>query len=471
MIRAAALLCTALTAACALGPDPAPPQLPLPAAWDSADAAAGWPDAAWWRGFSSPELNRLVAEAEANNRDLAAAVARIRQAQAQARIAGAALLPTLSAGGGASRSWTDGSSTSSSRTTSSSSRQSASNSVQASLTAAYQVDLFGGNAASAEAAELRLDATRFDRQTVALTLQSEVALTYFDILSLRDRIRLATETLRIAESVLTVLTRQVEAGAATELELAQQRASIAQQRATIPALEQSEREARSALAVLLGRAPQGFDVEGRTLGELALPTVSAGLPVGLLERRPDLKQAEARARAAAGDVAAARAARFPSLSLTAPASLQSAALSSLINGPTAVYSLAASITAPIFEGGRLEAQEDQAVAARQELIEQYAAAVLAALQDTENALSAVRTAAAQHALAAEAQAQAAEALRIVDTRFRIGTVDFLNVLDAQRALFQANDSVAQANLSRYSAATSLFRALGGGWDGTLPPQR
>ncbi|HYD65853.1 efflux transporter outer membrane subunit [Azospirillum sp.] len=449
-----------LLSACVLNPVAEPPRAALPAAWDTPTAGAGqWPDATWWQGFGNAELNALIAEAEANNRDLAAAVARIEQAEAAARAAAAALLPTLGASGGTSRSWAPNAP---------GRGASVASSYQGTLQVGYEVDLFGRNAATASAARSRLEANAYDLEAVALTLRADVAATFFQLLSARDRLRLAGETLRIAEEVLALLERQVQIGLASDLELAQQRSSVASQRASVTSLQQAERQSLDALAVLLGRAPQGFAVRSRSLDELTLAPVTAGLPSELLTRRPDVRAAEADLRAAAADRAAARAARFPSLSLTARGGVQSAALGDLLNPASVLYNAAASLAAPLFEGGRLEAQEDQAAARAREVAQAYHATVLTALRDTEDALSATTNTEGQRRFAREAQEQAAEALRIVNARFRTGTVPFLNVLDAQRTVFQANDAVVQATLARFNAQVSLYKALGGGWDGRVP---
>ncbi|HYG86733.1 MAG TPA: efflux transporter outer membrane subunit [Azospirillum sp.] len=467
-IRMAAVAAgTLLLAACALGPLHEPPKVSLPAAWDTATEGVGqWPDAAWWRGFGSAELDGLIAEAEANNRDLAVALARIGQAEAQARAAGAALLPTVGLSGAASRGWTPHALK---RGGLSGGSPSVSSSYQGVLQVGYQVDLFGRNAATVAATQAQLEATLYDREAVALTLRSEVAGTFFEVLAARDHLRLAEQTLRVAEDVLALLERQVQVGAASDLEVAQQRSAVASQRAALATLQQAERQSLDALAVLLGRPPQGFAVRGRSLMELTLPPVTAGLPSHLLMRRPDLRQAEASLRAAAADTVAARAARFPSLVLTGSGGVQSSSLTDMLNPAGLVYSAAASLAAPLFEGGRLEAQEDLASARTRELAELYGTAVLTALRDTEDALSATVTGQVQQRYALVAQEQAAEALRIVDVRYRTGTVPFLNVLDAQRTLFQSNDAVVQATLTRFNAVVGLYLALGGGWDGTTVP--
>lgn len=472
-LRIAAALIAALSlTACSMVPDYIRPKVEVPQSWDSREAADLWPSAAWWQDFQSPELNRLIAAGQQNNTDLRAALARIRQAEAQARISGAALYPTLGLDAGASRTRQGRGSLSSSTGLSSSSFSGRSdhiirNSYSGNLAAGYQLDLFGANAAGAEAALARLDSSRFDREAVAITLHADIAASYFTLLGLRDRIRLANETLRVAEDVLQVLERQRAAGASTDFEVAQQRSAVATQRATVAGLQQQERATLDALAVLLGRPPQGFRVAADSLNAVVLPPVIAGLPSELLLRRPDLRRAEANLVAANFDIGAARAARFPSLDLTLRAGTQSSTTGMLLDPATMVYAMAASLTAPVFQGGRLEGQEDLSRARNAELVETYRGAILTAFRDTEDALSATAITAQQYAFAQEAFEQAREAYRIVESRFRAGTVDFINLLDAQRSLFAANDTLVQAYLSRFAAIVDLYQALGGGWDGSI----
>ncbi|MCW0234151.1 MAG: efflux transporter outer membrane subunit [Ferrovibrio sp.] len=458
--------------ACSMVPDYFKPAVETPKAWDSRqDAADLWPDTQWWTGFGSTELNRLIAEAQANNTDLRVAVARIRQAEAQAKISGADLYPTLGADGGASRTrqgrQTTSSTTGTTSTSSSRSDHTVRNSFSGDLTAGYQVDLFGGNAATADAALTRLESSRYNRETVAITLYADIASTYFQLLSLRDRIRLANETLAAAQGILDLLETQRTNGVITDYEVAQQRSNVATQRATVASLQQTERTTLDALAVLLGRPPQGFVVQGDTLAVLVLPPVTAGLPSELLLRRPDIRKAEADLRAANFDVGAARAARFPSLDLTGRIGTQTSTSSTLFDPGTMIYSIAASLTAPIFQGGRLEGGEELSRAQKDELVETYRASILSAFRDTEDALGATVNTGRQYGFASEAYEQANDAYRIVEARYRAGTVGFLDLLDAQRSLFSANDTVVQAALSRYSANVSLYKALGGGWDGSV----
>jgi len=465
---AAVALLTVSLAACSMVPDYFKPEVKAPAAWDSRqDAVNIWPDANWWTGFGAPELDRLINEARENNTDLRAAVARIRQAEAQAKISGAALYPTLGTDAGASRTSTGRQTSSSTSTGTNRSGSTIRNNYSANLTAGYQVDLFGGNRATADAALTRLDSSRFDRETVAITLYADIANTYFQLLSLRDRIRLANDTLRSAEGILGLLETQQRNGIITEYEVATQRAGVANQRASLSVLDQSERQTLDALAVLLGRNPQGFRVEGNTLAGLTLPPLAAGLPSELLLRRPDLQKAEADLRAANFDIGAARAARFPSLDLTGRAGTSSDAVRNLFDPGTMIYSIAAGLTAPIFEGGRLEGGEELSRARKDELVEAYRGAILSAFRDTEDALGATVNTGRQSGFASEAYRQANEAYRVVEMRYRAGTVGFLELLDAQRSVFVANDTSVQAMLGRLSANVDLYKALGGGWDGSV----
>lgn len=468
---AAIALLSVTLGACSMVPDYFRPGVETPAAWDSRQDAAGiWPDAGWWTGFGSGELDGLIAQARENNTDMRAAIARIRQAEAQAKVSGAALYPTLGLDASATRSRT-GRQTSSSSSTSSSSASTRTdaiirNSFAGNLTVGYQVDLFGANAATADAALARLESSRYGRETVAITLYADIASTYFQLLSLRDRIRLANDTLRSAEGVLDLLETQRRNGVITDYEVATQRANVASQRATVASLDQTERQTLDALAVLLGRPPQGFRVAGGSLDNLKLPKLTAGLPSELLLRRPDLRKAEADLQAANFDIGAARAARFPSLDLTGRTGTSSDQLRRLFDPGTMISSIAAGLTAPIFEGGRLQGQEELSRARKDELVESYRGAILSAFRDTEDALAATVNTGRQYGFAAEAYTQSNDAYRIVEARYRAGTVGFLDLLDAQRSVFSASDTMVQAALARLSASVDLYKALGGGWDGS-----
>jgi len=457
----AAFALAAALAGCSMVPDYLAPKTKSPPRFQYAgNAAATWPDPAWWQGFGSAELTGMVEQARKTSPDLAAAMARIEQAEAQSRSAASALFPTLGA--------------SASRSRSTSNPGGLGTIVQrryaGDLQASYQIDLFGRNRADAAAGTKRLEATQYDYEAVALTLNADIAATYFQVLALRDRIRLTNEQLRNAEGILGLLEQQARIGVISDLELAQQRNAIASQRASLQGLMQSERETLNALAVLVGQMPTGFAARTQSLNELQAPAVVAGIPSEILQRRPDIRRAEADLRVANFDIGSARAARFPSIQLTASGGVSSAALSSILSPGSFLTSLVAGLTVPIFEGGRLEAQEDAARARYRELIANYTGAVLSAFRDTENALSAADLYNTQYRFAVQALDEANRAYQLAEARYRAGAVDFISVLDAQRSVFQATDAVAQANLARLSALVDLYEALGGGWDGTTLKQ-
>jgi NodT family efflux transporter outer membrane factor (OMF) lipoprotein len=445
----------------------------MPTAWAEAtpspSAAVVAPD--WWGAFNSPELSAVIAGALAANPDLASATEHVVQAEAQVRIAGATLFPQLSVGADTARSasrahggaWqtSDGSS--------------------AGFSASYEVDLWGRNAAGVRSAESLLRASRFDLESLRLTLVSGVAGAYFQVLSLRARLLIARENLVIANRVLAVVDARVRFGAASQLDLARQQTAVLAQRALIPPLELQERQTLFALALLLGRAPEGFEI-GSTgsfkadagnapdFADLAVPAIAPGLPTDLLLRRPDLASAEAQLAAANANVAAARAALLPGIQLTGSAGLASTVLLNFLHAPTAAWSLGASLLQPIFDGGRLRAQVQVASSVERELVEVYRKAILAALADVESTLAASSRSADQAVLQEQILEQARRALRLAEIRYREGADDLLIVLDAQRTLFQAEDQRAQIRLSRLLASLGLFKALGGGWQLSEAPR-
>jgi NodT family efflux transporter outer membrane factor (OMF) lipoprotein len=421
-----------------LQPDVAPP----PAY--SEQVAGPAISADWWNRFDSAELRALVDEALTGSPDLAIAMERVRQAEAQVRVAGSSLFPGLNFSMD-SRANKD------------------SESSGASLSASYELDLWGRNAAGVSAAEAGLRATTYDRESARLTLISGVANAYFDVLSLRGRLAVARENLAIAERVLAVVEVRRRNGAVSALDVERQQAAILSQRAALPALEQQERQTLAALALLLGRVPQGFEVKATSVAALAIPAVSPGLPAELLTRRPDLAAAEASLVAANADLKVARTELLPSIQLTGSAGVASSTLLAFASGGTSTVALAASLLQPIFDGGRRRAGVTVAESRERELVESYRKAILAALADVENALVATARLTEREALQLEAARRSREALRLAEVRYREGAEDLLSVLDAQRTLFNAEDQVAQARLDRLQAAVALYKALGGGW--------
>jgi len=446
-------LLSLLFAGCQIQPVNGSVAIDIPANWDQqTENVSTWPAQDWWKGFGNTELNQLMISAQNNNYDLAAAATRVLQAEAQARLAGVALLPNVDLSASSGQQGVFGGEN----------NVDASNSFGISLGASYEIDFWGKNRANLTAAQESLHASQFDRETIAITITSNVAIAYLQVLSLRERLAIAQLNLANAERVLKLVESRVKYGAVSPLDLAQQRAVVARQRTSIPPLEQQERDARSVLAILLGRPPQGFDVNNTSLESIALPEVGAGMPSELLTRRPDIQTAEAQLRAANANIAAARAAYFPSIRLTGSSGVQSTALAALFDGGL-IYNLVASLAQPIFDAGRLEAEEDLALARREELIQFYRSTIINAFADVETALGTIQSTAEQQNYQTEELEQAEIAFQLAERRYREGAEDLLTVLDAQRTLFSAQDQYQLIRFARLISGVTLFRALGGGW--------
>ena len=445
-------LCAGCTLRAAKPVEPA-----LPAAFEKVlpGEPANWPSKDWYHSFASVELDALISEAVSNNFDLDTARARVAQADARARQARAGILPTVDAGGNAN--YLAGHSVNGSAHETD---------WAALLSASYEVDFWGKNRATANSARYLAVASRADRDTVALTALAGVANSYFQVLSLRERLAVARSNVDAARKLMDVVDSRFKVGLSNPVEVATQRAALASAELTIPELEQLQEEAVASLAVLLGRPPEGFKVEGAPLESLTEPSVAAGLPSELLRRRPDIFTAESNLRSASADLVAARAALFPSLTLTAAGGVQNPALNAAITslsgvGPT--LNLGAALAQPIFNGGRLRAARAEAQAKQQESATSYRAAIVAALVDVENSLSAIRHLDAARDFQNENMEQSARAFEGAELRYKQGAGDFLSVLEAQRILYTVRDQFIQYRLARLQALVSLCKALGGGW--------
>ena len=373
IVRLGSAAAVMFCAGCALHEaQPKAPVLPVAFAARSTTSDAAWPSQDWYKGFGSPELQALIDQAASGNLDLTMARARVTQAAAPA------ILPSVDAGGNGN--------------------YLAGHSVNgtahetdwaALLSASYEIDFWGKNRATARSASLLADASKADRDTIALTTLAGVADGYFQVLALRNRLGVATANWDAARKLLEVIQARFDAGMANPVELSTQKALLATAGLSLPELRQQEAEALAALAVLLGRAPEQFSVEAQSLDSLVEPMIGAGLPSELLRRRPDLYMAEANLQAANADLLAAHAALFPSLTLTAAGGVQNPALNAAVislsgTGPT--LNLGAAITQNIFDRGRLRAVRAEAQAKEDELVAAYSAAILSALVDVENAL-------------------------------------------------------------------------------------
>jgi outer membrane protein, multidrug efflux system len=442
--------------ACSLGPHYRKPDIAAPDHWLTATgpSAPEWPARDWWHGFASPDLDALLDQAQRANDDLRAAIARVQQADAQRRIAGAPLLPAVTVSGQALRARA---------AVPGSAGYVTGDNFYPLITASYQLDFFGRSRAQLASASANAAASRYDRTTVELTVMAGVATSYFQALELRDRLAIADTNLANARQVLRGLRLEETAGIATALDVAQQETVVATVNAAIPPLREQLRQSLDALAILVGSTPEAVEVTSGSLDALQTPELRPGLPSELLARRPDVARAEAQLIAANANIAAARAAFFPSISLTADSGYENPVLATLLMPASRVWSLSAGITQPIFEGGALAGQYSLASAQYQELLADYHKAVISALANVEDALVALEQTGEQVARQQQAAEQARRAYRFAQTQMRAGTINVLTLLNTETSLFTAEDALAQAKYAHLQSLVSLYQALGGGW--------
>lgn len=465
--RLVLLAALTVSAGCSVGPDyerPATP--PAPATWREVDAgqAAVAPD--WWHSFGSDELDRMITKAASDNYDIKAAMARIRQAEAQVEVSASPLFPTISGSGSGTRTKSATSSTGNKNGQTgfaSSGINPISNNFSTKLQATYQLDFWGANRDALASSKALLDYSRFDRQTVLLSTLSSVASDYFQVLALRDRLALAHQSLDSAKEVLRGIQAQARAGTATEVDIANQVTVVEQENALIPTLEQTLAQQVDALAILLGVLPENLHIEGTSLAGLKEPVVTAGLPSTLLERRPDVASAEANLISANALLKQAIANEYPTISMTVSGGYQSSMIDTLINPQSRLWSLGTSISQTFFDGGKLFGLSAQQRGKVEEMAADYQKAVVSAFSNVEDALVAVRRTREARDAQAAVTAAAERALKGTLAQFQRGTVTTINVLDAQRTLFSAQDTLAQDRLAYMQSMVTLYQALGGGW--------
>lgn len=446
---------------CVLTQDVPDPALDIPNAYKAAQSVnSDTPPALdWWRGFRSREMTDLMEEAQTVNLDIAAAVAQFKQADALAREAGAALLPSLSGSGQETYSRTSGSSASG---LTNGGREVVN--YSASLSASYQLDFWGQNRDALQAAEETAIANRFDREVVALTTMTSVASAYFQVLASQDRIRTAESNIASATRILDAIKQRLKAGTGTDLDVAQQEAVLANQRAAVPPLRQTLDQNINALALLVSRPRESVRITGGSMNQIALPRVTPGLPSELLTQRPDIRRQEAQLASATANVGSARAQFFPTIQLTGQGGYQSSALVSLFQPHAAFFSLVGGLTQPIFDGGKILGNFEFNQAKQDELLQTYRKTVISAFTDVDNALYSIKQTTVKLRLQREVVAASRRAFQLSEQQLRAGTADIVTVLNTQLTLFQAEDVLWQSQLAQLLAFVSLYQALGGGWE-------
>ena len=443
------------------------PVTSTPPAYRSASAgeALPRPSTDWWREFSSAELNRLQDAALANNRDLRAAIARIAQAHAQARLAEAALFPSVEAfGRRETAAPADGPGTATS-----SKDWRSENRYQAGLRANYELDLWGRSGFAAESAFALAVASIHQRESVALTLTADLASAYFEYLSLGDRIAIAERGLQSRRNALAAVDKRISGGESAAGDAIQQRMVLATAESASAALMQRRERAFNRLALLSGVSPAELKLDKHGLAGIAVPAINPGLPSDLLCRRPDVRRVEAQLSSAQLDVRSLRANLLPSFSLLGEIGYGSRHLLALSNPASLFFLAAGSFAQTVFDADRKQAQIEAARARHLELLEQYSGILLTALREVEDALVGTRLTEDQHAALVEAASASRTAFAINRRIYEIGAADYLALLDAEQKMYASEDAADGAMYDRVRAAIDLYKALGGGTRGADVP--
>jgi len=460
----ATLIVTLLSGCFTLGPDYRRQTIDTPDAWPAPTSAALVPEE-WWRDYRDPALDALIQEALGHNADLRLAIARVDEARASLGVARADQWPGVSANGSASR-------TRASEDTALSVTPGTDpiyNNVRATLDASYEIDFWGKYRRATEAARAELLATQFNRDAVRLALIAEVSRGYFNLRALDAQVAITKRTVSSRVASLALQRKRFESGVASELELRQVEAETAAAQALLPALETQLARQETALSVLLGRSPRAIvgsaPERGAAIEALTVPpAVPAGLPSDLLEHRPDLQQAEQQLIAANARIGQAKAAYFPSISLTGLLGGESTKLIDLFTAPARIWQVSGSAAQTVFDAGRTGSRVKAAKAREQQALAQYQSAIQNAFRDTLDALVAQRK--ARETLDAE-QARVAALQRALDLarlRYQNGVSSQLDVLDAERGLLAAKLNRIEAQRAQLAATADLFKALGGGWE-------
>jgi multidrug efflux system outer membrane protein len=459
----AALAASLLSGCITVGPNYERPKIDTPDIWPGGVTETSTP-ATWWRGYNDPVLDAMIEEALAHNANLRLAIARLDEARATLGLARADQYPGLSASGGASRNRASQKSVPGMPP----GTDPVYNDLRATLNTSYEIDFWGKYRRATEAARADLLASESNRDAVRLTLIAEVSRGYFNLRSLDAQVAVTRRTISTRFESLDLERKRFDAGVVSELELHQVEAEAAAAQALLPSLENQVARQETALSVLLGRSPRAIVStpvdRGAAIEALTVPpALPAGLPADLLERRPDLREAEQRLIAANARIGVAKAAYFPSISLTGLLGGESATLADLFTSPARIWQSSASAAQTVFDAGSTGSRVKAAQARRQQALAQYQSAIQNAFRDTLDALVAQRK--ARETLEAEQARVTAlsSALKFARMRYDSGVASLLDLLDAERGLLDAELNRVEAQRAQLAATADLFKALGGGW--------
>jgi len=456
------LLSTALAlAACAVGPDYKKPEVAVPAdwRWKKAEPKDALPKGDWWAVFHDEELNALMKQAVENNQELRAALARVDELRAKSRANGSQFVPTVSEDASASRSRTSANAPLPLPVTVPSVTQ---NAFTVPMDLSYEVDLWGRVRRSFEASGAEAQASAADFQNVLLTLTADVATRYFELRELDTEVGILRQTLKLRDDGVEIQTQRFKVGLIPELDLARAQSEDATAKSDLADVQRQRAEMESDLALLCGQPASTFEVKESPLNDTP-PEIPAGLPSDLLERRPDIARAERTLAARNAEIGVAYAAFFPTVRLTGQAGYLSMETKDLFDWDSSIWSFGPSISLPLFTGGRNQANLKSARAAYNEAVAQYRQQVLVGFRDVETSLSQIQFLDEQSKAEAEGLVATRKAASLAEDRYRLGTINYFEVIDTERSRLQSERDSAKVLGNRLIAAVRLIEALGGGW--------
>ena len=444
---------------CMVGPNYRRPAVETPPSWRFEEKEAREvANTAWWEQFDDPVLNELIQVALKENKDVKIAAARVGEFIGRYVTARAPLFPQVGGGASAGRSRDTGKGPS----PLTSATENPANNFQVFLNANWEIDLWGKLRRATEAARADLVSTEEGRGAIILTLVTSVASAYVNLRDLDMQLEIARRTAKSREETYNLFRIRFRGGVISDLELNQVKSEYEQALSTIPFLEKTVSQQENGLSVLLGQNP-GPIPRGKTIDGLILPAVPAGLPSDLLANRPDIRQAEQELIAANARIGVARSFYFPTITLTGLFGFESTSLSSLFSGPARVWNFAAPLTAPIFTGGAIRGQVKSAEAAQQQSLFRYQQSIQTAFREVEDALIDQKRTREQLTIQALQVGSLRAYARFARLRFDNGYTSYIEVLDAERSLFDAELSEAQTKGVLFQALVNLYKAMGGGW--------
>ena len=472
ILLAAAMLCFA-GPSCEVGPNYRRPALDVPTKYKSATTQESSPPvlaADWWRLFNDNTLNQLEESAVRANTDLAAAVARVAQARAAARVTQSQFYPVVTLDPSLTRSRSSGSGANGSTLngTSTTSRARTFTNIQIPFDVSYEIDIWGRIRRLNEAALAQVRVSEDDYQVVLQTLEADVAQNYFTLRSLDSQQRILAQTVTSFRQQVSLTQTQLNAGLVGPTDLLQAQTQLNSTITQEVEIRRQRADVEHALAILLGRPPTELTLESKPL-DLTPPSIPAGLPADLLRRRPDVAEAEAALAAASAQIGVAVAQFYPTVTLTGAAGFESIDAAHVLDWEHRFWSIGPSVSIPIFEGGRLRANLQQVRARYNELLANYHGSVLIAFRDVEDSLTDLHMRADAAAAQDQAVQSAREYLRLSEVQYRGGLATYLQVIDAERTLLTNELSAAQLLNQRLISTVLLIKSLGGGWESGASP--